>query len=241
MIDIKRIDGIIWDFDGVIRRYKDLNTSLPIFHRAAVTAFNIVATRNNIQHDISEEEAYRKAELSFIERKLSMAVFYQDHGVDRREMHIETHRQLMLERHNIMSDIPGLREALMRMRSIPNIIVTQASCEWVTANLKDMGLQHVFHQTVIGHETSNFDNKFDNANPFLLGSEILGIAPPRLGVVEDSMSNLRIPYQQLGAQTALITNNGAGAPYTHGDKEISPFVDEAFETPLEFIQKFEIA
>lgn len=238
MIIAERIDGIIWDFDGVIRPYQDLKKSLPYFHRAAANAFNIVAARNNINHDISEETAHEMAKKSFLERKLSAAVFYEDHGVSRLEMHIESHRQLTLSREYIMATLPGFRENFLAMRPMKHIIVTQASCEWPMPNLQDIGLAEAFHPIVIGFETNDFAKKSEDQRPFLMAANILGIAPDRLAVAEDTMANLRIPKNGLNMQSALMRDNGAGEILAHGDKDIAPYVDEAFETPIPFMQRF---
>ncbi len=164
--------ALIFDMDGVIVH------SNPI-HREAWRIYNL-------RHGIETDEAMqlrmfgkRNDEIvrDFFGEHLSEVEVFQ-HGAAKERLYRE-----MIGPGVHSALVPGVREFLMRHRTIPTAVATNAEPENAHFVLRAAGLEHLFRAVVDG---SQVRRPKPHPEIYLRAAELLGVAPGECVVFEDS-------------------------------------------------------
>jgi len=234
MLRLEKIEGVIWDWDGVLHPYIPFAQSLAHWNRAAVRAFNKVAALNGITHDIDEEKAIAMANLSFREKGLSTAVFTEMFFLDPREIHIEFHRHTVLD--DVVGHHDGLAEELKNLSRLNHVILSQGSHEWVERSIERGGYADIFRNaTIISFEKAQMQKKSQSRLPFELAIAASGLPAERQVIPEDMKKNLVIA-KQLGLQTAFIAESGLEPEWVMHPTPDDKFVDQSFDHTRDFVR-----
>lgn len=206
MLCLEKIEGVIWDMDGVLHPYLPFAQSLPHWNRAAVRAFNKVAGIAGIEHNLTAEEAEIEANISFRDKGLSTKFFTQTYKLCPEQMHLEFHRETALQ--DVISSHAELPALFDRMGHLKHIILSQGSREWIERCLDANGLSKYFGDAILGFEDVGMEKKSESPRPFKAAIDLSGIAPSRLVIPEDMKRNLKIAKQHFGMQTVFVAESG---------------------------------
>lgn len=221
MLDIKNIEGIIWDLDNTLYRFTD------DFRRHC----NEVAAQLAVQMGLpmSETEAFDLAEKSEALFGYSIHYFVKDYGFSYRDMHGPYHDLVGVEH---IEMIEGMRQQLTALEQ-PQAILTNASKGWARRALTHAGLKDLFpDEKIIAVEDADFEAKSISDKGFNIAVETLNLCPTKIMMVDDLTRNLKIPHE-MGMHTAHIHYNA------HNDKT-EPHVHASFETAIDCAQALEI-
>lgn len=200
---MQKLEGIIFDFDGVAYKYRpDFNA---VCSSAAARAAIACGVPGVFEQLVADFTAARDPH-SFTKR------WQAEHGLDPLAYHHAYHDGI-----DVAASIDARQEATavfaeLAERKVPMIILTHGSQPWVKrvgAHI-DM-IRHFADEHIIALEHTNWTKKPDSPAPFLLAAARLGIAPDRLGMVEDSSGNLHHAHS-LGMATG----------YLHYEKPLAP-------------------
>lgn len=232
MLSIEKIDGVIWDMDGVLHSYIPFAQSLPHWNGAAVRAFNTVAAASGLNHGLSFEQLHRMAAQSFQDHGASVAVFSRDYGMCQRKMHIEFHREAEMEKlinaHDLLPDL------FSRSSHLQHIVLTHGSSDWAQRCLEKHGLRDYFN-AVISFEDVDMRKKSECEIPFLTAIEYSGLSADRLAMVEDTKKNLIIP-KRLGMQTVFIEESGLEPQWIKKPTPEDKYIDLSVATAPDFLK-----
>ena len=234
MLRTEKIEGVIWDWDGVMHPYIPFAKSLTHWNGAAVRAFNTVAAANNICHDLDHDTCLALARTSFHERGLSTAVFTEKFNLNPHDVHIEFHRETRME--DVVGRHEGLADELERLSHLKHVILSQGSEEWIHRAIEFGGYSKLFQDvTIISFEKCGLRKKSASEVPFALAIEASGLPADRLVIPEDMKKNLVIA-KQMGLQTAFIAQSGLEPEWVARPTADDAFVDQAFEHTVDFVR-----
>lgn len=189
---LRQADGVIWDLDNTLYRFNE------DFSQACQIAAARAAIKNGAQYTL--DEAVAICIQSFTRHGNSSHIFIEDHKINQQGMHADFHDFLD---ETVIHRSLELAE-LFRQAALQNIIVTHASQNWARRILNHLGLSgHFPGDRIIAAEDVAFQSKASSRVPFERALDLLGLAPDRVVVVEDSAQNLRIPHE-MGLTTVLL-------------------------------------
>lgn len=233
MLSIEKIEGVIWDMDGVLHPYIPFEQALPFWDRAASRAFNKAATAAGIRHDLTEDQIYRMASQSFKNLGHSTAVFTRDYPISELQMHLEFHRETILEEViSAHADLPAYLESTSHLK---HIILTHGSEEWAERCLSKNGIRHYFNN-VVSFERVDMQKKSDSEVPVRKAIELIGLPADKLAMVEDTKKNLIIP-KRLGIQTVFVEENGLESEWIKMPTSEDEYVDASVKTATDFLKQ----
>lgn len=204
MLRVEKIEALVWDMDGCLHSYIPFAQSLHHWNGAAVRAFNKVSMAAGILHNLSEEEIQKMAVDSFKTLGASTAVFSRDYNICERDMHLEFHREAVLE--ELIQSHAELPELFTRASHLKHIVLTHGSEEWAERCLEKSGIRDCFAE-VISFEHVDMQKKSDSMIPFEKALSCAGLPADRVVMIEDTKKNLIIP-KKMGMQTVFIEENG---------------------------------
>ena len=202
MLSLEKIEGVIWDMDGVIHPYKPFSQSLAHFNEAAVEALYALLPENPPWRCV----ALGAANQSFLDWGLSTKQFVDDYNLDPIEMHLEFHRQMKHE--NLVSQHIEMVKSFEKLSHLKHVILSQGSRDWADTCLAANGLSGFFNQaSIICFEDVALAKKSQSLAPFLRAIEASGLKPENLVMIEDMAKNLKLA-KELGMQTVFVEENG---------------------------------
>ena len=192
MFENRDVKGIIWDLDNTLYRFND----------AFIHACNIASARAAVKGGapLGEDEALSLSQQSFVETGRSGTYFIQRHGLSAEKLHHDYHGFVdeML--------IHGAAEVAELFTGTPfeHAIATHANHDWARRALMRIGLADFFPDSrIIAHETAGFVSKDEGTLAFDLALAALELEPDHVIVVEDTMRNLRVPFE-MGCGTVFL-------------------------------------
>ena len=213
---LTHIKGVIWDFDNTLYRFTDA------FYRSCTVAAAGAAQELGIK--LSYEDTLRLAERSEREHGYSMHGYVTEHGLTYASLHFPFHEKID---ETIVEKIDGMPKALKSLK-LPQVILTNASRDWVNRVLKHIGMDHLFTQDrIIAMEDVGFEPKSRTARGFLKALSILKLPPSEVIMVDDLDRNLVIP-SDLDIRTVYLH---------HGDPipELPVYIDYQYDGALNVI------
>lgn len=201
MISCDRIDGIVFDLDGTL--YRDDGEAMDSAYESAGVAAALAAGAL-----LSAEAALLVARKSFASHGY-YAKGFEAYGVDPEDFHFRFHIHLKDE---AMEAVEGLHDALAACGTDRFVIATHSSRDWASRAVRRLLLDHLFPaERIITLEDCRFRDKRSDEEPFRRALAILGTAPERTAVIEDSARNLVIP-KQIGMATLLVNYRDQAKP-----------------------------
>lgn len=231
MLSIEKIEGVIWDMDGVLHSYLPFSQSLDHWNGAAARAFNKVATSFGILHNLTDEQLHEMAVTSFKTLGLSTAIFSREYGISEQDMHLEFHREAVME--YLIASHATLPDHLEQTSHLRHIVLTHGSQEWAERCLGKHGLRDFF-QEVISFEQVGMHKKSDSERPFMHAMEKAGLSANQLVMVEDTKKNLIIP-KKMGMQTVFIEESGLEPEWVKLPTAEDLYVDHRSKNAMELL------
>ena len=204
--------ALILDMDGVI---VDSNR----WHRVAWAEYN---RRHGVETDEAmQQRMYGKRNddivRDFFGDHLSDAEVHA-HGAAKERLYREMIRPALNE-----ALVPGVREFLVRHRSEPIGMASNAEPENVEFLVEEAGLRPYFRVLVDGHQVAN---PKPHPDIYLRAAELLGVRPADCVVFEDSLPGIEAARAARMAVVGLTTTHGALAGV---DLAIRDFTSPALE------------
>lgn len=211
------IRGIIWDLDNTLYRLDD----------AIIHAFNLSIARmvREAGVDVPMDEAVDMAVRSFEETGYSGTVFIRDFDIDQEHLHYNFHKGIdatviakSLETKKMFADV-----------NLSNVLLTHGAHDWARRVLSHLELLEFFpDDQILALEHYDFERKYESRKGFMMALEKLRTLPQNTIMVEDTLSNLRIP-SEMGIKTV----------YLHHGKEpedLPDYVDYCCDNSLTLLQ-----
>lgn len=192
---MQKPEGLILDFDGVFYSYEP--------HVVAVYAAS--AARAAIQCGVPQTYDNLYADFCLRPDPHAFSEAWQvEHGLDILKYHHAYHDDIPV------ADAIGQHQpataafSQLADKKVPMVILTHGSRPWVKRVLAHIGLPDFLPDTyIIGFEHTNRVKKNESAAPVQQAAALLGIAPDRLGMIEDSHNNL-VYAHELGVHTGYV-------------------------------------
>lgn len=232
MLSLEKIEGVVWDMDGVLHSYIPFAQSLPHWNGAAVRAFNTVAAASGLEHGLSFDELHLMAAQSFQDHGASVAVFSRNYGMCERKMHIEFHREAEMEKLILAHDT--LPDLFKQTSHLKHVVLTHGSTDWAERCLVKNGLRDYFN-AVISFEDVDMIKKSDSEIPVLRAIGQLDLPAENLVMAEDTKKNLIIP-KRLGMQTVFIEESGLEPQWIRKPTAEDHYVDLSVPTAPDFLK-----
>ncbi len=198
---LAEVRGAVWDLDNTLYRLNELTED----------AFNIAFARAAIESGValSLHDAIEASRRSWKEHGYSGHVFVHQYGLNTRDLHYKYHGFMDEKIISASEEVRSFFENL----PLRHVLITHSHRSWAERVLAHLGLDRWFAEGhVLGLEDYDFRHKHACATPFEYALDRLGLPAAQTVMVEDTLPNLKIPYE-LGMMTAYI-HHGRRLPAT---------------------------
>lgn len=215
MMDLKHIQGIIWDLDGTLYRYSEV-----FLH-----ACNVAAARTAIAMGLplAFEDAYQMAVRSEIETGSSFR-FYSEYGLKYQDFHHPYHEAVdaaVIEKNKEMVEH-------LELLGLPMVILTNASRHWASRAIAQIDMGHLFDPSkILCLEDAGYESKSHSKRGYEKALGVLGISAESTMMVEDMAANLM--HAKSMGMTTIFVHHGRNA-------NTAPHIDALFPDTLSLMR-----